>query len=63
MDKDRIFAGKKDRKLLKERFQVTDATVSEALRFISSSRKNRELRSYAVNYLQCPIFILNLKVI
>lgn len=54
---DRIWASKLARKKLKEQFDAGDAVVSEALRFRHKNRRSREIRSYAVNVLHCPLFI------
>lgn len=51
-----IYAVAKDRRELMERFNVQACTVSEALRFRYNSMLQRRIRSYAVNFLECPIF-------
>ena len=53
----KVFPKKGDVARLKEKFLVSEATISMALNFRLNSPKAREIRSYAVNYLKC-YFIL-----
>lgn len=48
-----IYAVASDRKKLMERFSINASSVSDALRFKGRSLLQREVRSYAVNFLGC----------
>lgn len=54
-----IYAVANDRKKLIEKFNVGAPLISHALRFRGQSVSQRQIRSYAVNFLECPV--LNLK--
>lgn len=54
-----IYVRRDDRKRLKEKFKVSDVTLSEALHFRKHSRLCREIRSFAVNYCSGIIFNSN----
>lgn len=44
-----IYLRRGDRQRLRERFSVSDVTLSEALNFRKHSKTCREIRQYAVN--------------
>lgn len=48
-----IYAVAIDRRILMERFHVNASSVSDALRFKGRNLRQRRIRSYAVNMLDC----------
>lgn len=48
-----IYAVAVDRRILMERFHVNASSVSDALRFKGRNLRQRRIRSYAVNMLDC----------
>lgn len=50
-----IYAVAKDRKILIDKFSVCASVVSHALKFNTQSFLARSIRSYAVNFLKCPL--------
>lgn len=51
-----IYVRRADRKRLKEKFKVSDVTLSEALHFKKHSKLCREIRTFAVNYCRGIIY-------
>ena len=52
----RIFVSKKERSNIMKKFGVTKQTLSAALSFKYYSLKNKEIRSYAMNYAGGTLF-------
>jgi hypothetical protein len=48
-----IYAVAADRKKLMAKFGCNASSISESLRFQGGTRRPREIRSYAVNFLGC----------
>ena len=48
-----IYAVAIDRRVLMERFHINASSVSDALRFKGRNLRQRRIRSYAVNILDC----------
>lgn len=48
-----IYAVALDRRVLMERFHINASSVSDALRFKGRNLRQRRIRSYAVNMLDC----------
>ena len=53
-----IFVDAKARKKLMDHFKCYRNTLSNAIYFRFNSALEREIRSYAVNFLECPIILL-----
>lgn len=53
----KVFANTMSRKALGEKYHITAASLSKILSFESNSLLARQLRCYAVNFLQCAIWI------
>lgn len=51
-----IYAVASDRKRIMQKFNTVPSVVSDALKFKCNSVFQRKIRSYAVNYLRCPVF-------
>lgn len=51
-----IYAVAQDRKDLMAKFNVGAPLISHALRFYGNSVLQRQIRSYAVNFLECGVF-------
>lgn len=47
-----LFMDRKKRAKLKEKFGLTDSSISEACHFKTNSKLARSVRSYAVNFLE-----------
>ena len=47
-----LFMDRQKRKKLKEKFQLSDSAISEAIHFKSNGKTAREIRAYAVNHLK-----------
>lgn len=60
---DRVFATAEARRRLMGRFGVSATAVSNALRFKSRSGQARQVRSYAVNFLQCAVWMAETRFI
>lgn len=48
-----IYAVAQDRRILMERFKINASSTSDALRFKGKNFRQRLVRSYAVNVLNC----------
>jgi len=53
-----IFVDAEKKELLMKHFRCSRNTLWRALFFRRSSALQREIRSYAVNFLECPIILL-----
>lgn len=47
-----IYMDRQKRRRLKEKYKLSDPTISEMMHFKSNSKLAREVRSFAVNVLQ-----------
>lgn len=55
--KPKIFTTTEHRVSLKERFGVGDAVLSSCLCFRTNSSRARRMRAYAVNFMQCAVWM------
>lgn len=57
MSKGKIWATTESRRALLEKFGVQPSALTYALNFKVDSKKSRDIRRYAVNFLQCAIWL------
>lgn len=57
MSRGKIWATTESRRALMEKFGVKASTITLSLNFKSFSRQNRDIRRYAVNFLQCAVWL------
>lgn len=57
MTKGKIWATTESRKALIDKFGVNASTITLTLNFKSFSFLNRNIRRYAVNFLQCAVWL------
>lgn len=54
-----IYAVASDRRTIIEKFSTVPSVVSDALKFKCNSMLQRRIRSYAINFLGCPLMNFN----
>lgn len=57
MSKGKIWATPSQRRELMEKFSVNASTITFTLNFKSFGLRNRDIRRYAVNFLQCAVWL------
>lgn len=57
MSKGKIWATAESRRALMDKFVVNPSTITTSLNFQCFGFRNRDIRRYAVNFLQCAVWI------
>lgn len=57
MSKGKVWATTESRKVLMSHFGVNASTITNSLNFVSFGIRNRDIRRYAVNFLECAVWL------
>lgn len=63
MSRGKIWATAASRRALMEKFGVNPSTITSSLNFQSFGFRNRDIRRYAVNFLECAVWMDETKFI